>query len=168
MEKINFVNKPNTDTPINDTNLNKMQDYIEEAIEKDIITCELPDLNPINLPAWDRKQITQYTKLNQLYSRFTINEGIIIPTGTKAVLISAIVRTANVAGNDTDVMLHIVKNGSSYYNTYDNVRSSKFITSSITDFLLPVKEGDVLQLGIVVGLAGNYRLYGGYLTVKEI
>lgn len=34
MKKINFVNKPNTTTPINDTNLNKMQDNIEEAINE--------------------------------------------------------------------------------------------------------------------------------------
>ena len=34
MEKINFVNKPNTDTPINDKNLNKMQDNIETAINE--------------------------------------------------------------------------------------------------------------------------------------
>ena len=32
MKKINFVNKPNTDTPINDTNLNKMQDNIEAEL----------------------------------------------------------------------------------------------------------------------------------------
>lgn len=34
MDKINFVNKPNTDTPINDKNLNKMQDNIETAINE--------------------------------------------------------------------------------------------------------------------------------------
>lgn len=34
MEKINFVNKPNTDTPVNDKNLNKMQDNIEEEFLK--------------------------------------------------------------------------------------------------------------------------------------
>lgn len=32
MEKINFQNLPSTDTPINSTNLNQMQDNIEEAI----------------------------------------------------------------------------------------------------------------------------------------
>lgn len=34
MKKINFVNKPNTDTPVNDKNLNKMQNNIEEAINE--------------------------------------------------------------------------------------------------------------------------------------
>lgn len=33
MDKINFENKPSTKTPINATNLNKMQDNIEKAIE---------------------------------------------------------------------------------------------------------------------------------------
>ena len=32
MEKINFVNKPNTTTPINDKNLNKMQENIEVVV----------------------------------------------------------------------------------------------------------------------------------------
>ncbi len=32
MQKINFKNKPSTDTPVNATNLNLMQDYIEAAI----------------------------------------------------------------------------------------------------------------------------------------
>ena len=34
MEKINFVNKPNTTTPINDKNLNKMQENIEKEFSK--------------------------------------------------------------------------------------------------------------------------------------
>lgn len=33
MEKINFVNKPNTDTPINADNLNLLQDNVEESID---------------------------------------------------------------------------------------------------------------------------------------
>lgn len=33
MDKINFVNKPNTDTPINDKNLNKMQVNIEKEFD---------------------------------------------------------------------------------------------------------------------------------------
>ena len=50
MEKINFVNKPNTTTPINDKNLNKMQDNIESAIEEtnenvDTINSDLSEFN---------------------------------------------------------------------------------------------------------------------------
>lgn len=34
MKKIQFKNKPNTDTPINDDNLNLLQENVEEAIEE--------------------------------------------------------------------------------------------------------------------------------------
>lgn len=36
MKKINFVNKPDTSTPVNASNLNEMQDNIETAIEEAI------------------------------------------------------------------------------------------------------------------------------------
>lgn len=45
MKKINFVNKPNTDTPINATNLNKMQDYIEESFEAVDYTSQCTFMN---------------------------------------------------------------------------------------------------------------------------
>lgn len=46
MEKINFENKPSTNTPINATNLNLLQDNIED--EFDIKDAEIGDLNSLN------------------------------------------------------------------------------------------------------------------------
>lgn len=46
MEKINFENKPSTNTPINANNLNLLQDNIED--EFDIKDAEIGDLNSLN------------------------------------------------------------------------------------------------------------------------
>ena len=49
MQKINFQNLPNTTTPVNDTNLNLLQDNVENALNLKADTSSLPTVNDATL-----------------------------------------------------------------------------------------------------------------------
>lgn len=67
MEKINFENKPSTNTPINANNLNLLQDNIED--EFDIKDAEIGDLNSLNTT--DKSSLVG--AINETNSKFDIS-----------------------------------------------------------------------------------------------
>ncbi len=67
MEKINFENKPSTNTPINANNLNLLQDNIED--EFDIKDAEIGDLNSLNTT--DKSSLVG--AINEINSKFDVS-----------------------------------------------------------------------------------------------
>ena len=66
MQKINFENKPSTNSPINGTNLNLLQDNVEDAIDEvsdDIIYVEYTQNYSINTGAGTRSRVTFQTSV---------------------------------------------------------------------------------------------------------
>ena len=66
MQKINFENKPSTNSPINGTNLNLLQDNVEDAIDEvsdDIIYVEYTQNYSITTGAGTRSRVTFQTSV---------------------------------------------------------------------------------------------------------
>lgn len=63
MQKINFTNWPSTDSPINGTNLNTLQDNVEDAIDEvhGIGTTYVSDTNPSSLFGGTWEQVKIFT-----------------------------------------------------------------------------------------------------------
>ena len=70
MQKINFENKPSTNSPINGTNLNLLQDNVEDAIDEvsdDIIYVEYTQNYSITTGAGTRSRVTFQTNVPNGY-----------------------------------------------------------------------------------------------------
>lgn len=127
MKKINFVNKPNTDTPINDKNLNKMQDNIENAIEeKQTYTTEEKVVG-----TWidDKPLYRKVIDVGSLPNSATIE----VDTG----LDSAVVRPIKMHGyayNSTTgaflILPYIIGSGGDIYLQYLTTNKFRIITST--------------------------------------
>lgn len=66
MQKINFENKPSTNSPINGTNLNLLQDNVEDAIDEvsdDIIYVEYAQNYSITTGTGTRSRVTFQTSV---------------------------------------------------------------------------------------------------------
>ena len=71
MKKINFENKPSTVSPINATNLNALQDNVEDAIDEvsdDIIYVEYTQNYSITTGAGTRSRVTFQTSVPAGYN----------------------------------------------------------------------------------------------------
>lgn len=71
MQKINFENKPSTNSPINADNLNLLQDNVEDAIDEvsdDIIYVEYTQNYSIDAGAGTRSRVTFQTSVPAGYN----------------------------------------------------------------------------------------------------
>lgn len=141
---------------------------LSNILNKDIITCTLPDINPQLIESWSLFTITNYTKYNQLLNNFTVNNGIKIPKGITKIKISAMLRLANLTGSMSSTVFSILKNGTNIETTYIDTDTNYFVTHTLSDILISVAENDLIQVGLTVGIKGNYRIYSGYITVEEV
>lgn len=81
---------------------------------------------------------------------------------------SAMLRLANLTGSMSSTVFSILKNGTNIQTTYIDADTNYFVTHTLSDILISVAENDLIQVGLTVGIKGNYRIYSGYITVEEV
>lgn len=141
-EKTNWTGE----TPLSPSNLNKMEEGIEEAGKKNIICCELTEeytssaVKSVDLPL----QV-----LNQIGSGFTIENGKIkIGAGINYVKISSNMQ-AQASSTGKRIAVQIFKRNSSVdqcvaSNMFTCPATSIYYSMAIGDILIDVAEGDLI------------------------
>lgn len=164
MNKINFVNKGQP--AINDTNLNKMQDNIEEAIEeRNIITAKIAASTTIS-------QTNTFQKVN-LAQSFKLGNGFSISDG--GILVGEEIENVKV---DANVLIAFTNSGT--FNLIIQKNSdvvARKINSNISgnqasnlSKTIPVQQGDVLYLylGANAGDTVNITESMSWVTVEKV
>lgn len=164
MNKINFVNKGQP--AINDTNLNKMQDNIEEAIEeRNIITAKIAASTTIS-------QTNTFQKVN-LAQSFKLGNGFSISDG--GILVGEEIENVKV---DANVLIAFTNSGT--FNLIIQKNSdvvARKINSNISgnqasnlSKTIPVQQGDVLYLylGANAGDTVNIKESMSWVTVEKV
>ena len=171
MKKINFENKPSTNSPINATNLDLLQDNVEDDIgllsnlntidksslvntineintkiqEKNIITASLSDNYTTQSTAAETLEISQMAKIGDKLS-ITSDGGILIGEGINNVLISGQVIFSSPV-NNSRLACFIYKNSTaSAQNVVRANGTLSFQGVSVSPFLLSVVQGDIIYL----------------------
>lgn len=166
MEKIIFEDLPSTNTPINSTNLNKMQDNFEIALKRNIMTLCLSDDYTATNSDWGVVQLQLYNSTGNKLS-FS-NGGIKIGSGVSKIKVS------------TDFYLMGVSSGSRYFNIWKNNSQTKLNAGVIflnantdgkvacCETMVNVNENDIILSAC--SLQNQDRLGAGatFLTVEVI
>ena len=153
MEKIIFKNKPNTNTPINATNLNLMQDNVENAINE----SSFKNIVQANLGS---RTVTTDSTNEGISSSLIIgnklsmsNNKILIGAGVSKIKCSlnASVQVQN--SGQSSVTISIVKNGTTLgtaYSYHSNLDTYYYATCVISDLIIEVEQGDEISYKINV------------------
>lgn len=147
----------------------KNNKYLDNcSIYKNVVTATIADTR-MTLTSWQSSKITKYSNLNTIGSRFSSAEnGIKINKNVSKVKISALAKIYNDTNSNTDFNMNILLNDKVIYSTYETSKTKEWLNSVIPSVIAYVKQNDIITLGITAGIAGNYRVYGGYLTVEEL
>lgn len=143
----------------------------EKLIEKNIITLNVPDVNPISITtAYQPANVTSgYTLNNSVGTKLTLNNGVKIGKGVSKVKISTMIKLYNNDGDTNVYLLYIIKNGGSMNNTYSSIAPYYFATEILPSYVLDVQENDVITVGLSCSKTiSTSRLFSGYLTVEVI
>ncbi len=159
--RIFWANLPITNTPINASNLNHMDDGIYAANTKDIITAKT--LSDYTIQSTDTAEdIKTFSLYNSVGNKLNIENGVIkIGSGVSKVKISYNATCQNSTSNATcRVFTYLMHNNttitqeSHYFN-----RTWEQISCSHNEIIRTVQEGDIFYLR-VYGLA-SIKLMGG-------
>ena len=181
-EKTNWSN--NT-TPINATNLNKIENELESldngvtalnsnvaTIEanakfKKIITVKAIRQN-INIPEdWGIVKIPINSNI-QVGNKFTIsNNAVKIGSGVSKVLVSAHCGAISFLTVGGDKEFTIYKNDNAVADAY-NAAGSNWKSADITPLLLEVSQNDLISIRLISGQAGSVEILPSYLTVEVV
>lgn len=159
--KTSWQDLPNTTTPINATNLNKMEQGIYDANDKNVITAKT--LSDYTIQSTDTAEdIKTFSLYNSIGNKLTIENGAIkIGSGVSKVKVSYNATTQNSTSTATcRVFTYLMHNTTSitqeshYFN-----RTWEQISVSHNPIIRAVSQGDEFYLR-VYGLAGT-KLMGG-------
>lgn len=167
MKKITFNNGQ---APyINDTNLNQMQDNIEEAVEKSCIFVKENEIQVTTTQESEIKALTLTSQNLQRGNKFTLENGAItVGEGVTAVRVSVMANIASQSDGSTYQRLQVMKNNEAY-GLMTTARNNKdFASNHSLTLLMPVKQGDVISLTVFNRLPGTLLLTYVGLTVEEI
>lgn len=142
--------------------------YLDNSsIYKNAMTISVNDVT-VTLNSWQNHKITGYTKMQSIGNKIIFSNGIEIGRNLSKVRVSASVKIYNYTENNTDFNLYVSLNDVAFYYTYETSEPSKWLNSVIQNVILNVSEGDTIAIGIIAGIPGDYRIFGGYLTVEEL
>lgn len=178
MEKINFQDYPSTGTPINSTNLNALQNNVENEFKKDAITIRSNSSNT-NLTvgtAWQRYNIplsisntTEKVGSGKI-SYDSANKCIVIGEETNHIKVSGSVLVRGTTGTQ----LGCIKLNNSVVSESYGIPLSNASTWQpiyLTDTILSVSEGDKIYLGAGASTTGTLNIASEnftYLTVERL
>ena len=159
--KINWENLPSTNTPVNATNLNHMDQGIYDANDKNIITAKT--LSDYTIQTTDTvEDVKTFSLYNSVGNKLTIENGAIkIGSGVSKVKVSYNATTQNSTNTAISrAFTYLTQNNtqitqeSHYFN-----RTYGQISVAHNEIIRSVQEGDIFYLR-VYGLAG-IKLMGG-------
>ncbi len=168
--KTNWQDLPNTTTPINASNLNKMEQGIYDANDKNIITAGL-STDVTKLGTGDYTTAT-LVKQNSVGTKLTISNGdIVIGAGISKVLISGtLVLLCTSTSNRAVRNFSIRVNNSNVTTVADKNSTGDWLTLTISEKLIDVSQGDVIDFQ---SYAQNNDVFKGgssytYITVEAV
>ena len=168
MEKIEFKDLPDTTTPLSASNLNTMQDNIEDEFNKKELEYIIATINAPQTIASETQ--VNLNDVARSQGNFTLNNGkIIIGAGIHHVRASACMFVDNWAGGSYYLWALLQLNNHNA-STSINGSPSSFLSSSIPTTIFSVTEGDEIRLVADSPSGGTLRRYAEatWLCVEKI
>lgn len=172
--KTNWQDLPNTSTPINATNLNKMEQGIYDANDKNIITIGLNSDSSITATsAYQTTDVNLTKEVAKSGTKLSLSSGkVAIGAGVSKVLVSANAMTQGDAGS---FGFMIRKNTNTEVAvSYAAPSGTGWLHIALTPVLVNVSQGDTLKLTVYINnnnSTKNIKAYNGtgtYLTVQVV
>ena len=173
MKKIEFKNLPDTTTPINATNLNKLQTNVEnavsEAVQSNIITANLAEETPLSTTSSTKVPLVATVNVGDKLS--ITDGGIVIGTGVKNIKVYANARFDTTA--EGNILTLYIKNNGTNYMYANAIAKGNRESLSLTPRVINVNDGDVITLEAQNGSSTESRLayanrLATYVTVEVI
>lgn len=150
MDKINFENRPSTNTPINAKNLNRMQDNAENGIEEatavSYVTAFLGTKQHISKTT-NRKILLDTAYVKGDYFEFDKDNNQIKVLKNCTASISAHCFVENSDG-DNYIFLHILKNSSNIAGHLQEIINRMYTNCSIPAVAIDLVAGDIITMTI--------------------
>lgn len=171
--KTNWQDLPNTTTPINATNLNKMEQGIYDANDKNVITIGLnADTSTTSTSAYQGIDLNLTKEIAKAGTKLSLSNGkVLIGSGVTKVLVSGKLQTQ---GDNSSYGLLIKKNNTEISNNYEGNQGSSWSQLTASPILVSVAEGDTIKMSVYHNATNTtknikaYSGYGTYLTVEVI
>lgn len=177
MQKINFENKPSTNSPINATNLKALQDNVEAAIDEvsnDLNTSMQKHIIQASLGTRGvyagSNNDSNFDSTIVVGNKLSVSENkIIVGNGVSKVRVS--MNASFQSGNSgvSSISINVMKNGSSVGQSYaynSNLDMYYYSTCVISDLILEVQEDDEISYRITVDK--NYSLHDDEWGVSKL
>ncbi len=164
-----WENLPSTNTPVNATNLNKMEQGIYDANDKNVITANASSNITISTGG-----LNNYPLNNTIAStgnKLSLSNGkIVIGAGVNHILVSAKLQIYLETSNGDAKNLALYKNDSFLMNNLNAVpRSSRInFSTTINDLLVNVQENDTISCRVYGGVGDQITASSTYVTVEVI
>ena len=172
--KTNWQDLPNTTTPINATNLNKMEQGIYDANDKNVITIGLnADTTTSSTSAYQNIDLSLTKQIAKVGTKLSLSNGkVLIGAGVSKILVSGKIQTQ---GDNSAYGLSIRKNSNTAIaENYEGTPGNSWNQLTAPSILIPVVQGDTIKMTIYHNSSGTtktikaYNGYGTYLTVEVI
>lgn len=188
MQKITFENLPSTNTPLNASNLNTLQDNVENAFNNTYGTSQtegysqeyinsLPNAITVRLSDNQSAAISSsYTRVKIAFNRLVAQAGdkltfdstnncIVIGAGVNHIEVSANAVISNGSNSISDRYVYIVKDktpieniGQAYY--LNGIASNQHYPVNVTPIIYEVSENDKIIAQVSSGLAETLSIKG--------
>lgn len=177
MQKINFENKPSTNSPINAINLNALQDNVEDAIDEvsnDLNTSMQKHIIQASLGtrgvSAGSNNDSDFDSTIAVGNKLSVSGNkIIVGTGVSKVRVSMNASLQGQSAGVSSVSINVMKNSSSAGCAYaynSNLDVYYYSTCVISDLILEVQEGDEISYRITVDK--NYTLHDDEWGVSKL
>lgn len=166
--KTNWQDLPNQTTPINASNLNKMEQGIYDANDKNIITAGLS--NNVTISTAGANNINLNRTIASVGSKLTLSNGkIVIGSGVSHVLIGGQGQMNITTGNGDAKNFYVQKNNTAIIANLNTIIRSYALNVSraLGQFLVDVNEGDTISYQVYAG-NGDSVTTGNYITVEVV
>lgn len=172
--KINWEDFPSTNTPINATNLNHMDQGIYDANTRHVITIGLnADTTTTSTAAYQNIDISLTKEMAKTGTKLSLSSGkVLIGEGVSHVLVSGKIQTQ---GDNSAYGISIRKNtNSGVSDGYEGTPGNSWNQLTAPSILIPVVQGDTIKMTIYHNVSGTtktikaYNGFGTYLTVEVI
>lgn len=169
MQKINFKDRPSKDTPINATNLNTLQDNVEDAIDvssaKNIVQAN-----------FGTRAVTPDSENNTISSHLIVgdklsvsNNKIKIGANVSKVKCSMNASVQSPDQSPSTVSIAIIKNGldlGTAYSYHSSLGMYYYATCVISDLIIEVEEGD--EISFKINVDKSYTLHDDQYGVSKL
>ena len=172
-ERVNWENLPSTNTPVNATNLNHMEQGIYDANDKNIITIGLnADTTTTSTSSFQTKDLNLTKEVGKVGTKLSLSSGkVLIGEGVSHVLVSGKIQTQ---GDNSNYGLIIKKNNIEISNNYEGNPGSRWSQLTLAPILISVTKGDIIKMAIYHNENNTTKTikahngFGTYLTVEVI